>query len=516
MKKGLVVEVAVPQSIYRFLEEVQANEKDNLAVLAVLGKYLDLEIRKNLSVRVLLMASLLKIRDKKGELVPFVPNKAQKKIAENWGQHNIILKARQLGMSTYVAARFFIDTITRPGSLTVQVAHDQRAAESIFRIVHRFQENLPEALRNGVLKTSRANMRQLVWPALDSEYRVETAGDANAGRGCTIRNLHCSEMAMWPRDGAEAMASLRAAVPPGGQIVMESTPNGAGGGFYDEWQRAEETGFVRHFLPWFLEDAYRIPGVAAGEVSEEEQALIEKHGLDDEQIVYRRILRANNGVKTPQEYAEDPESCFLASGDCVFDTDSIQKRLKELEPSAMAERKMMRKPPVTEFLPPRPGKKYVIGVDPAGGGVKGDYACAEVIEQSTGLQCAELHGHFTPRELAIKIAELGKSYNQARLVVERNSMGMAVEHSLRDVAHYDNFEGFTTTAGNRPGMIENLSNMLISDTHLFASPALLRECRTFVRQSDGSARASNGSHDDTVMAMAIAQYNRRGRAGVHN
>ena len=508
--------MAVPQSIYRFLEEVKANEKDNLAVLGVLGKYLDLEVRKNLSVRVLLMAGLLKIRDKGGRLVPFVPNKAPKKIAARWGQHNIILKARQLGMSTYVAARFFIDTITRPGSLTVQVAHDQRAAEAIFRIVHRFQENLPESLRNGLLKTSRANMRQLVWPALDSEYRIETAGDANAGRGCTIRNLHCSEMAMWPRDGAEAMASLRAAVPPGGQIVMESTPNGAGGGFYDEWQRAAETGFVRHFLPWWLEDAYRIPGVGAGEVNDEERALIEREGLDDEQIVYRRILRANNGVKTPQEYAEDPESCFLASGDCVFDIDSIQKRLKELEPRVKAEEKMTRKPAVIEFLPPRSGKSYVIGVDPAGGGVNGDYACAEVIEQSTGLQCAELHGHFTPRELAIKIAELGKSYNNAHLVVEQNSMGMAVVQSLGDVAHYGNFEGFTTTAGNRPGMIENISNMLISDSYLFASPALLRECRTFVRQNDGSARASSGSHDDTVMAMAIAQYARRGRAGVHN
>jgi hypothetical protein len=321
---------------------------------------------------------------------------------------------------------------------------------------------------------------------------------------------------MWPRDGAEAMASLRAAVPPGGQIVMESTPNGAGGGFYDEWQRAAETGFVRHFLPWWLEDAYRIRGVATGEVSDEEQALIEKHGLDDEQIVYRRILRANNGVKTPQEYAEDPESCFLASGDCVFDIDKIQERLKMLEPAVNAEKKMERKPALIEFLPPLAGKSYLIGVDPAGGGVNGDYACAEVIEQSTGLQCAELHGHFTPRELAIKIAELGKAYNRARLVVEKNSMGMAVVQSLGDVAHYDNFEGFTTTAGNRPGMIENLGNMLISDTHLFASPALLRECRTFVRQNDGSARASTGSHDDTVMAMAIAQYVRRGRAGAHN
>jgi len=50
-------------------------------------------------------------------------------------------------------------------------------------------------------------------PHLDSEYRVATAADPNAGRGMTIHNLHCSEVARWPRDGAETLASLRAAVP---------------------------------------------------------------------------------------------------------------------------------------------------------------------------------------------------------------------------------------------------------------------------------------------------------------
>jgi hypothetical protein len=62
---------------------------------------------------------------------------------------------------------------------------------------------------------------KLVWPALDSEFRVESAADPNAGRGSTIRNLHCSEVARWTRDGAEALISLRAAVPPDGQVVME-------------------------------------------------------------------------------------------------------------------------------------------------------------------------------------------------------------------------------------------------------------------------------------------------------
>ncbi len=103
---------------------------------------------------------------------------------------------------------------------------------------------------------SRSNIRQIVFPKLDSEYRVETADD-NAGRGMTIHNLHCSEVSRWPRGGEETLASLRAAVVPDGEIVLESTPNGAAGIFYEEWQKAEETGYTRHFFPWWYEPSYK-------------------------------------------------------------------------------------------------------------------------------------------------------------------------------------------------------------------------------------------------------------------
>ena len=81
-------------------------------------------------------------------------------------------KARQMGMTTWVAGRFFLKTITARGVLTVQVAHTREAAESIFRMVQRFWECLPEELRKGALKRSRANVRQMVFPELDSEFRV--------------------------------------------------------------------------------------------------------------------------------------------------------------------------------------------------------------------------------------------------------------------------------------------------------------------------------------------------------
>ena len=110
------------------------------------------------------MHAVLRIRDKHGHLRKLLLNQAQKDMEVTSGPRNIVLKARQLGVTTYVAARFFINCITRPGTLSVQVAHDQRSAEQIFRIVHRFLENLPKPLRKGALATSRANVRQIVFP----------------------------------------------------------------------------------------------------------------------------------------------------------------------------------------------------------------------------------------------------------------------------------------------------------------------------------------------------------------
>jgi len=126
-------------------------------------------------VRDYLIAGLLKVRSKRKGLVRLIPNRAQMEYARRCTRRNIVLKARQLGITTYIAARYFVQTITQPGTMTVQVAHNQESAEEIFKIVHRFLENLPEATQKGALITSRANVRQIVFPHLDSEYRVETA-----------------------------------------------------------------------------------------------------------------------------------------------------------------------------------------------------------------------------------------------------------------------------------------------------------------------------------------------------
>lgn len=484
---------------------LKSGPRDQYRLLVGLGQQLGEMSPEGVSWRDAAIRRFLKIRNKDGRRVPFVPNRVQQAYANACGRKNIVLKARQLGMTTYIAARFFIASITRPGSLTVQVAHDQTSAEEIFRIVHRFLENAPEQLRSRTLKTSRANVRQLVFPRLDCEYRVETAADQNAGRGLTIQNLHCSEVARWPRGAEEVLASLRAAVPPDAEVVLESTPNGASGCFYEEWQNAEQTGYVRHFFPWWWEQRYVRPVDHTLRLNEEERELAEQFGLVPEQIAFRREMRANFRGLAKQEFAEDPATCFLASGESVFDLDQVEKRQKELPgPVRTGENGHLR-----VWLPWQADREYVIGVDPAGGGSEGDFSCSQVIERSSGLQCAELHGHYSPQELAGRVAELGHEYNDALVAVERNNHGHAVLAYLAMLGYPNIYEqhgksGWLTSILTRPAILERFAATLAATPELFCSDKLLNECRSFVRRRDGSAAAASGAHDDCVMAMAIA------------
>ena len=361
------------------------------------------------SVAMELAERLLCVRTRSGATAPLRANWVQRQFERRRGEKNVVLKARQLGLTTWTAARFFLKTITRPGTLTLQVAHTQEAAEEIFRIVHRFYDWLPDELREGPLRVSRANARQIVFPELDSQYRVVTAGDRNAGRGLTVQNLHCSELARWPGDPADILAGLRASLAPGAEVILESTPEGVGGCFYDEWQHAHETGTVRHFFPWWLEPRYREVAVDPDKLTDEECELRDREGLDLQQIAFRRQVRANLRGLARQEFAEDPESCFLASGDSVFELSAVDARLA----SAPMAAESRRNGELEIWLPPVRGRQYLVAVDPAGGGADGDYSAAQVVDLETGMQCAECASHMGGLELARFITDLAREYNHA-------------------------------------------------------------------------------------------------------
>jgi len=331
----------------------------------------------------------------------------------------------------------------------------------------------------------------------------------------TVQNLHCSELARWPKNPGEILAGLRAALAPGAEEIVESTPEGVGGCFYEEWRTAGETGMVKHFFPWWLEERYRAAGPDEAGLTEEERELMAREGLDLGQIGFRRQARANFRGLARQEYAEDAESCFLASGDSVFEMEAIEARIA----GARAAATLRRNGELQIWLPPVPGKSYVVAVDPAGGGSDGDYSAAQVVEMETGLQCAEFAGHVGGLELAQLVTELAREYNGAWLAVERNNHGSGVLALIEAVCKYDRVyrqegqAGWLTTVLSRPAMLGRLGAALVESPKCFLSRALLMECRSFVRHKDGSTGAQNGAHDDRVMAMAVGLGVREEMAG---
>ena len=455
---------------------------------------------------------MLRIRDRQGRLRALKANPAQRAFEARYRRENIVLKARQMGISTWVAGRFFLQTITRPGTLTLQVAHTREAAEALLGMMHTMWEELPEAQRKGPLRLRRSNAGQMVFGEIGSEIRVASASDDNAGRGLSVQQLHCSEVSRWPGDAAATLAGLRAALAPDGELVLESTPSGAYGAFHDAWQAAvdgpgDSEEMVRHFLPWWLEPAYVGTPVDGEAMTAEEVTLVERHGLSTTQIGFRRGLERSYGALRSQEFAEEPETCFRATGACCFEVEALERRLMEVpEPGGRRRNGALR-----IWLPPMPGKQYVVAADTAGGGADGDFAAVQVVELETGLQCAELQERLRPAELARVCADLARDYREALLVVERNNHGSAVLAFLTTEQRYGHLyeqggqAGWLTSAASKPEMIARLGTLLAGSPERFMSRHFLSECRSFVADDRGRAEAAPGGHDDLVMAMAIAQ-----------
>jgi hypothetical protein len=124
----------------------------------------------------------LKIRSKSGELIPFRLNSAQlelhKRIEEQKARlgrvRMAILKSRQLGCSSYIAARYYWRAINNPGQRVIIVAHSRQASANIYSMVRRFHLEMPDELRPS---TGTSNATELVFDKLDSGYQITVAND---------------------------------------------------------------------------------------------------------------------------------------------------------------------------------------------------------------------------------------------------------------------------------------------------------------------------------------------------
>ena len=117
--------IALSETLELNLAEIDADE---LARFGSIMDYRPSSLRGR-TVGMALAEQLLLVRTKDGWAAPLRANTVQRAFERRRGAQNIVLKARQMGLTTWAAALFFLKTITHPGTLTLEVAHTREAAE---------------------------------------------------------------------------------------------------------------------------------------------------------------------------------------------------------------------------------------------------------------------------------------------------------------------------------------------------------------------------------------------------
>jgi len=291
----------------------------------------------------------LKVRTKAGLIKPFILNKAQIYLHEAVEQQKratgkvriIVLKGRQQGMSTYIEGRFYWLVTHHFGIRAFILTHEIDATNNLFEMAERFHDFCPELVKPSTLAS---NAKELIFAGLDSGYKLGTAGNKSVGRSSTIQLLHGSEVAYW-QHAAEHAKGIMQAVPneAGTEVFFESTANGIGNYFHEQWQLAEakQSEFLPIFIPWFWQPEYAIRADDDFTPSDEEIELIRLYDLNHDQLSWRRMkivelsAGGGDGIKAFHgEYPCTPVEAFDTSGEDNFIPNMLAANARKAEVEA--------------------------------------------------------------------------------------------------------------------------------------------------------------------------------------
>lgn len=449
----------------------------------------------------------LKIKDKHSKIVPFVPNVPQRVlidyvllcIKEKRPVKAIILKARQMGLSTAVEAIIYWWTSTNKNINSVIIGHEESSSKNLYMMFRRYYDHTNPLFKPSIRYNTRTDLsferfdetgKQV---GLGSSIKTATAGNKAAGRSDTINLLHASELGEW-ENGEDLVASLLETVPDEevmdkpSMMFLESTAKGRGNYFHNEFKlaMAGKNNFMPFFFPWWILDSYERTATweDLGDLTDYEKFLVEliskghdvagQHIEINPESIPRKIMfyrrKAKNFESTPerltQEYPSTWQEAFIASGKNVFDTLALQEMENEAEPVELTEYYKITpgeyhedfsleripyepqedaddftyKAPLKIWKHPEPGHEYVIGGDVAEGLATGDFSVAEVVDTITMETVARWRGHIDPDKFGEIIGALGAYYNYALVGVEVNNHGLTTIQKLRDTFYTNLFK----------------------------------------------------------------------------
>lgn len=478
-----------------------------------------------------------------------------------------ILKGRQQGFTTLITAIQLCFAIVRENFSGFTLANKSDNTLTIFNDKARtVYDRLPEYLK----PTEKFNSRnELFFDKLNSSWRVATATE-DVGRSKTLNFIHYSEVAFFEVSLATLQSSIGEAATEDCLRIYETTANGFNEAkdlwdsnscinlFYEWWRTSEYQSTEYEYLDKNKDDEWLMARLE----------LLKVKGLTKEQITWyaKKYDSYLDKSLIRQEYPISPEEAFISSGECIFDKDKVANQLelsKDLQPLKKGYFEYKR---VTEIIRDSEGNEvgyelkltdiqwredkangyikihelpqvktikdndggdvithkapYVIGGDTSGLGL--DYYTAKVINNLTKKTAATLHKQTMNDDIyAEQLYCLGKYYNEALIGIEVN-YSLQPTMYLAEKLNYSNLYvrerldsikktivkafGFETNSKTRPVIISDLQTIVREDVTVEVDTDTLREMLTFIKNDKGKAEAQIGSHDDLIMALAIAHY----------
>jgi hypothetical protein len=448
----------------------------------------------------------------------------------------IILKGRQLGISTFSEATLFNWTFIHPGTRSLVIAHETKAAQHLFDMTKLMWEEWPF---HELFTEKHNTIKSLAWLETRSSMSVATARNAGSGRSFTYHAVHCSECAFW-EDPETLMVGLNQSIPykHGTIVIIESTANGIGNWYHEEWVRAVhgQSQYVPLFFPWWKHSEYAIPNTTLKQydLNKTERDIQEKYGLTLPQLAWRRHTIKNDCLDDEkmfnQEYPCSPQEAFLSTGTNVFPLEKLdecfepQRGVTGSLVNANGKLTFIKDAtgPLTIYKWPSNNKihgKYVVAGDPSKT-TYGDGACIQVINRLTLEQVAVWHGHIDPVPFAHILMELGYFYNTALCNSEIEGPGYATIGVMLDQSYPDIWQhrwadkapgkisgsfGWSTNYQRKHWAMAQVKFLLGQRALLIHDEITYDQMTTYVTLNNGElGPASLKLYDDAVMAYAIA------------
>lgn len=402
--------------------------------------------------------------------VPFRMNPSQKKITERCIEHCrkghrmyvIFLKARRLGVTTYVRGMCQCHLMQKEYADAIVMAQNAKVARSIYQDSIVLAKQLP--LLPSEWKTTREETNFFTIP---SKLSWNTANSVVGTRGLAYTHLHATEAAFYENSEVFTAVLSTLSDDPENMAFIETTANGTEGpgqAYHDLWQAAVagENEFLPIFLPWHDDPEYVRPEIEAKDApqGDYEKYLMKDLKLGRERIAYFRYALANKCSnrldKWRREYPGTPEEAFEVTGVPVFGFDDVTTaRATQEEPLDVVEISMAKHRHGTQaklehrhgarfhiYEKPQQGAHYFMGVTvgAAGGPDEDDSIAAVVWNGETGRLAGRFVDTLYPATASELICGFGTLFNMAMINVNQGEggFGTQISQELRDRWHYRN------------------------------------------------------------------------------